>query len=353
MVELQFSFSGLQNVRRLLLCGLLTLSVAGPPVEAQESWFGRFAARRPEIASRDSAQMMRLFRPLSEAVEQSLVQVFSGGRIVAFGTIVSEDGYAITKYSELSAAPMSVRVPSGKKAPARVCAVRPANDLALIKIEGSDPQTWDIKPVTFDSFEPATGSFLISAGRDGYTIGLGTLGVRSRHVGHRGRLGVTFYDVGSEAPTVQNVVRRSGAFEAGIQDGDKILEINGQQMLGSKSAISTLGRLYPGDFVKLTILRGDDKIELDARMRDQAVLMESKNDAKVNGPRNTRLSGFDRVIQHDTVLAPNQCGGPVLDTDGRVVGINIARAGRVVSYALPSALVNAEIVSMLEEVRRQ
>jgi S1-C subfamily serine protease len=63
------------------------------------------------------------------------------------------------------------------------------------------------------------------------------------------------------------------------------------------------------------------------------------------------LSGFDRVIQHDTVLDPDECGGPVLDIAGRVVGLNIARAGRVVSYALPASLVIPQMVSMLEEAR--
>ena len=34
------------------------------------------------------------------------------------------------------------------------------------------------------------------------------------------------------------------------------------------------------------------------------------------------------VIQHDTVLRPVNCGGPVVDLDGRVVGVNIAHGGR-------------------------
>jgi DNA repair exonuclease SbcCD ATPase subunit len=38
-------------------------------------------------------------------------------------------------------------------------------------------------------------------------------------------------------------------------------------------------------------------------------------------------------------LAPEECGGPLVDLDGRVVGINISRAGRVNSYALPVSLV--------------
>ena len=92
-------------------------------------------------------------------------------------------------------------------------------------------------------------------------------------------------------------------------------------------------------------------MEMDARIRDLGVMQETESDSKVNGPRNVRLSGFDQVIQHDTVLDPDQCGGPLLDLSGRVVGINIARAGRVVSYSLPGSLVAAEMSGMLDEAR--
>ena len=111
-----------------------------------------------------------------------------------------------------------------------------------------------------------------------------------------------------------------------------------------------------GESVRLTILRqndsqGMDTLEMDAGIRDFGVMQESENDSKVNGPRNVRLTGFDRAIQHDTVLDPDECGGPILDTAGNVVGLNIARAGRVVSYALPSSLLTPIINGMLEEAR--
>ena len=90
---------------------------------------------------------------------------------------------------------------------------------------------------------------------------------------------------------------------------------------------------------------------MDAGIREFGLMRESENDSRVNGPRNARLSGFDRVIQHDTVLDPDECGGPVLDTSGRVLGLNIARAGRVVTYSLPASLVVPEMISMLQEAR--
>ena len=114
--------------------------------------------------------------------------------------------------------------------------------------------------------------------------------------------------------------------------------------------------MFPGESVRLTIKRRNessemDTLEMNAGIRDFGVLRETENDSKVNGPRNVRLSGFDRVIQHDTVLDPEDCGGPVLDLSGRAVGLNIARAGRVVTYSLPASLVISEMISMLQEAR--
>ena len=61
-----------------------------------------------------------------------------------------------------------------------------------------------------------------------------------------------------------------------------------------------------------------------------------------------RTGGFPTILQHDSVLRPTDCGGPLVDLDGRALGINIARAGRTESYAVP-----AEIVKPLVEKLRK
>ena len=52
-----------------------------------------------------------------------------------------------------------------------------------------------------------------------------------------------------------------------------------------------------------------------------------------------RSSDFVSVFQHDTVIRPVDCGGPIVDLSGKVIGINIVR-GRVwtETYALPAGL---------------
>ncbi|MBI4661526.1 MAG: PDZ domain-containing protein [Verrucomicrobia bacterium] len=64
---------------------------------------------------------------------------------------------------------------------------------------------------------------------------------------------------------------------------------------------------------------------------------------RMGGELSQRAEGFELAIQHDTVLQPWQCGGPLVNLDGKAVGLNIARAGRVASYALPAELVKRMI----------
>ena len=67
------------------------------------------------------------------------------------------------------------------------------------------------------------------------------------------------------------------------------------------------------------------------------------------GPFSDRRWGFATVIPNDLPLAPADCGGPLVDIDGRCLGVNIARALRVASYALPPRLVQETI----EKIRAQ
>lgn len=296
---------------------------------------------------RDNGEMTELVQPITAQVRSSVLQVLCGGRPVALGTVVSADGYVLTKRSELNGDPIRVRLADDRLVSARVAAVRRSSDLALLHVDSHD----DFQPVEWVSDAPPVGSFLISAGRAGRSIGIGVVSVHARRVDHQGRLGVVLDDDADGRARVRGVFPDSGADDAGVEPDDRILAINGQPEPSRESVIQALRAMFPGESVRLTIERSGTTLEMDARIREFGVMQESENDAKVNGPRNARLSGFDQVIQHDTVLDPDECGGPVLDSEGRAIGLNIARAGRVVSYALPASLVMPEMLSMLEEAR--
>ena len=312
----------------LIIAAVATGTLFSSPGQAQDDstpeWL-RQSVRSSVSTSRDSGEMMKLLQPYSRTVSPSVVQVFSGRRAVALGVVVAADGYLITKRSELNGDVISVRFSDGRKLPARVAAVRRGSDLALLKVDAKS----DLIPIEFATDTPGIGSFLISPNRSGWMIGLGVVGVRPRKIEHNGRLGVRLDENAAGLALVRFVWPESGASNAGIKESDRILAINGQKAPGRDRVIQELRKIYPGEVVRLTILRGDDSMELDAVISDLGMLRESENDSKVNGPRSVRLSGFDRVIQHDTVLQPNECGGPVLGEGlGRALGDALQGAGR-------------------------
>jgi serine protease Do len=57
---------------------------------------------------------------------------------------------------------------------------------------------------------------------------------------------------------------------------------------------------------------------------------------RLGGPLSKRRTRFQEVVQHDSPLDPEDCGGPLVNLDGEVIGINVARAGRIMSYAIPA-----------------
>ena len=61
--------------------------------------------------------------------------------------------------------------------------------------------------------------------------------------------------------------------------------------------------------------------------------------SRLSGEVSQRAEGFEQAIEHDTVLQPWLCGGPLVNLDGKAIGLNIARASRVTTYALPARLV--------------
>ena len=301
---------------------------------------------------RDNAEMISLVAPLSKSVAPSVAQVISGRRPVSLATVVSADGYLVTKRSELTGDPIRIRLSDNRIYPARVAAVRRNSDLALIRIQADIP----LVPINLVDVSPPVASFLITVGRKGRTIGMGVLGVPARRISHRAVLGVQLQDDGAGRALVAEVKKNSGAEAAGIELGDLIVAVNDRPDTNHQGVRQILGGMFPGERVRLKVLRpsklaGLQALNMNVKMRDLGRVEESENEMRVNGPRNERQSGFERVIQHDTVLDPDQCGGPLINSKGDVIGINIARAGRVISYALPSSLVMKEVASMLREAR--
>ena len=61
----------------------------------------------------------------------------------------------------------------------------------------------------------------------------------------------------------------------------------------------------------------------------------NRNDM-MSGQFSERRSDFPRVVQHSILGNKWSVGGPLIDIEGRCIGMNIARANRAESFAIPS-----------------
>ncbi len=68
----------------------------------------------------------------------------------------------------------------------------------------------------------------------------------------------------------------------------------------------------------------------------------------IAGPPPTYTDGTIPWLEHDLLLRPNDCGGPVVDTSGRAVGVNVLRVDRATRYALPAEQMLTAVRSLVD-----
>jgi S1-C subfamily serine protease len=65
-----------------------------------------------------------------------------------------------------------------------------------------------------------------------------------------------------------------------------------------------------------------------------------------------RRDHFPAAFTHDTLLKAGQCGGPIVNLDGRAVGLNLARADRSTTYALAARTVKQVLADLLAGAKK-
>ncbi|TWT43273.1 S1C family serine protease [Botrimarina hoheduenensis] len=379
----------------------------GDMQDALRDVFDRVWAPRRRYA--DSPHMRSLFREVVTDAARAIVQVRVGGRQVALGTVVGPDGWILTKASALGLEDSPrCRLADGTVHSARVVGVDRDFDLAMLKIEATrlvalelssaavrvdrlvamrtDSTTEDASSDTASGREPTSaeqgpardktesqpdpmaesprvdvsreqlprvGDWVATVGRGRDPLAVGVVSVTPRPITARpGYLGVRL----SNQPTdgtgvrVEDAVQGGGASDAGVLAGDVIRAVNGRMTNTIEALKEAIAARSPGDAIDLEIVRGEKVLQLrailaawDLNQAERRALYQNR----LGGQLSDRRFGFPTVLQHDTALAPKDCGGPVVDTEGRLVGINIARAGRTESYALPAEVVASRLVDLM------
>jgi serine protease Do len=284
-------------------------------------------------------EALQQFNPVAEEHRNGVVAIRDGGPLLCLGTVVSSDGYILTKASELNdALRPEVVFPKGGRFPAKEVARDVSFDLALLKVDGRELQPLEFRPTPAQVGELA----LLQDPRGRPAIPtVVSVEAHSMENSNRAFLGIK-PRTDLNGVRIAQIIPGGAAERNGLKENDVILSIAGQDLQSAEELMERVLSFKPGDKVAVRYMRGE-KIEslelvLTARFTNENPLLPLYDvlDSPQMQFASVHAGGFPRVLQIDADVYPSKVGGPLLDLEGRSLGIVIARADRYPTYVIPA-----------------
>jgi serine protease Do len=289
---------------------------------------------------RTNPQFLQLFREVGQKSRPSVARIQCDGFDTSLGVVVGADGWILTKADDLQGK-ITCRL-AGRSYDAKIVGVNEDHDLALLKIDADR-----LQPITWaNSQKTRAGSWVASIGPGEMPLAVGVVSVATRKM-HEAFLGLQV-EPAQEGMLVLNIFLKSAALKAGVRQKDIIVRVNGQHYTDPEAFAQMLAGHKPGDTLTLTIRRQGKEKDFKAvlQSREKAGDFRADFQNRLGSELSNRRSGYSVILQHDSVLKPGDCGSPLVDLEGRVIGLNISRAGRVESWALPAEIVQPLIAPL-------
>ena len=284
------------------------------------------------------------FGTLAASLERSVTQIVDQHGRSVLGTVVSTDGLIVSKNSLVDRNGRCI-FSDGKQWPYRVIATDQRRDLCLIEVKRKPtfPVKFDDLPKAISPTVPGTISVSIGRNRTVAAWGVVTLPSYDFQIEQTERfeLGALLskFPVSSTGPItgveVLRVSPRTLAEQMGLMVGDQIRHLNGQKIRTRDQIDTIVRKLQVGDLLTAsTVDRFGRSKQISHRVSAKG--NTSMHDRWGGGPYSKRRFGFGRTLVHDSVLNPENCGGPLVGLKGELLGVNIARSMRVASLAIAS-----------------
>jgi len=298
------------------------------------------------------AAVTGVFEPQRQAIQKFSAVIYEGRREIAYGVVISADGYILSKASEVDGkAGLSVRVDNTSYNSAKVVLVDQRWDVALIKVDAAG-----LVPADFaESSDLPQGTWVVVNGATSRTkrrVLAGIISAQRREIVPTGGavMGVQLAQAKGRIE-VEEVSEGSGAESAGLKKGDAITSVDDKKMKDGDALTEYLKTKKAGEELKVSVKRGEEKLELQVRLSARGeVFVELTRNDEMSGDFSKRRSGFPKIIQHDVLANSDTMGGPVLNLAGKVVGMNIARANRAETFAIPVEELRKIATDMVRQV---
>ena len=306
----------------------------------------------PRARYRSGQEVLNAFAPVSAQTSNSVVEFNVNEDTVALGAVVETNGLVLTKASELKAGKLTCWLACGKEVEAQLLAVDEEDDVALVRVKAGG-----LKPIQWAVNQVAEGQWAITPGLADTPQAIGIISTLPHKIrSQRPFIGIAWSPFNSR-PIVDSLMRGFGAEKAGVKPGDVIVAIDGSTVTNRAQVVEILQEFRDGQTVHMRFQRQDKEFDANILLMVPKPGQEGYNDDvderenRLSGDVSLRSEGFEQAIEHDTVLEPWQCGGPLVNLDGKAIGLNIARASRFATYALPSWLARQILAKLKTKVR--
>ena len=289
----------------------------------------------------------RVIEEISGDILDKVVSIECDHGRIALGTVV-RDNLVLTKDSCIEFIEEDIRVitSDGRVLEATRIGRDPEHDLAILEVPGLG-----IKPVEFDIQDVPPGTFVLSVMQDGLSPlpGWTSLEPFESSLGeNKPYLGIRMTD--SKKPRgsrIEEAVASTPAAHAGLQEGDVVVRVNETSIESREDLRKAIETCSFDETTVLEFIRDGNANETTVQLGRRPLSQSPWR----KGHTATRMSkvgiGLGRLIPHDTKLRPNECGSPLMTIDGDLVGINVGRQDRSISYALDALDVVESIERMM------
>ena len=304
-----------------------------------------------KVVDAQSDEFNKALEPILSDAAKSAVTIWTRGtnKPIAYGTVVGDGTSILTKWSEIErfADMLFVNGAKDQGAKAEVAGVFTEEDLVLLSIPTEAAEVEDLTAAKFHLSDLSLGRFLVATRPDGKLAGFGVVGVLERNLREtdKAHLGIMAdFQYSGAGIRIANVQPEYGAAEAGLRSGDVILQVNERKISGLLELKNALSGKSPGDKVTLRIETAGKERDVEVLLSNRPVIGQFAGGRlnameRMGGELNGIRDSFSQVVQSDMKIQSNQIGGPVVDLEGRVVGITMARADRTRTYIMGGAAI--------------
>ena len=292
-------------------------------------------------------EVLDAFRPAAARASAATHLVFRGREWKGLCTVVRKDGFAVAKASEIETKNnqvLGVLISKGRLVSASVVKTYPVHDLALLKLENLHDLT--VAPWKKEGDPLPLGALVCAAGSSPHPVAVGLISVLPRKLtgDNKGFLGIRTAPH-PKGVRVAEVLDTGNAVRAGVKRGDVIFKVDGTICDTPEKLIKKVSGTVPGSKVRLDLIRGSSTIHIDVTLGNRIEAEEGRMN-RMGTEVSRKSTGFQLAIQTDLPIDPQHCGGPVADLNGEVIGVTIARAGRIKTYVTPAR----QILQLIEPV---